>query len=903
MKLTIVQVQEPSETGKKWELDQSGGLKKTVLGHLLRGTAVVETFPSLETFVARLSGLRPNETLISGTMKDGADVGSIVTKKVFQGLSDAQKSGKLTRSNDHFDWPDGPGILMLDFDAPKDGVLVDPEECILQLESCVPELLGVSRVIYPSGSSHIFNVEKGVDETGLRGFHVYVPIDDASAIPTIAKVIEARLWNAGHGRYEVSKSGALLPRTLIDQSIYTPCHLIFAGGAVTGPGLEQRRGAPMIENGDGGMLRAADLPIVSDEMRHADAAKAKAKAAMAPVAEKVASTWRKKTVMVLTASGVRPAVAARIVQRAQGDELVGAFEIQAVDPKTGETLGLTVTAILADKERYDGWKTLDPMEPEYNGYKIVGMLLLSGKTPRLKSFAHGGKIYDLFPKADAISEADREILISEGETAAAVDLTLRAMMKTGLYFDKGDHLVRMSETGDVVMERDKLEYDLGRLLKYKREVRVHGDIDVHRTDPPRALLRQVLAHPNRGFPKLVAQVDHPVPRLDRSIIADAGHDPQTGLFVTRGLDDFASFVADADGNQIAQAIETCIAPFGEYDLSDDGLTAILCAVITAVVRPAIDLAPLTVIRSPSTGVGKGLIATALGMIALGKTPSIQTYPESEAELRKQILALLMSDTRVILYDNADGRRQSKTLAAAITAPVWSDRELGRSTMRKELPNRALLLLNGRSVVLSDGLARRVLPVDIRPKGPDHVFRRFANNPVRVATDTRDDIVGAALTLIAAVEPSFEPLGQVGSFPEWDRLVRGTVAWVAARDRRFKDPIEMFRTEIVADVEIDGRIGLLEFLESLVEGSGLTSPFAAADIVRVVSNNGSWPEFEEHLKSNSGSSPMPSARSVGTTLSSLRDQPVGDLCLRGIKRGGRLLWSVERAEAGAACTAA
>ena len=88
------------------------------------------------------------------------------------------------------------------------------------------------------------------------------------SIPRAGQVLFDRLWLAGFGRYEISKSGALLARTVMDATVFQPERLDFCGGAAVGKGLVQRLPEPVLFNGDAPYLdtRAA-LPDLTAEER------------------------------------------------------------------------------------------------------------------------------------------------------------------------------------------------------------------------------------------------------------------------------------------------------------------------------------------------------------------------------------------------------------------------------------------------------------------------------------------------------------------------------------------------------------------------------------------------------------------------------------------------------------
>jgi hypothetical protein len=211
-------------------------------------------------------------------------------------------------------------------------------------------------------------------------------------------------------------------------------------------------------------------------------------------------------------------------------------------------------------------------------------------------------------------------------------------------------------------------------------------------------------------------------------------------------------------------------------------------------------------------------------------------------------------------------------------------------MQTDLPNRCLILANGCNALTANGLARRVIPVEIAPAERSEMLKSYAFCPVQKMIETRDEIIGAALTLITALPAEFTTKGAVASFAQWDRIVRRTVAWVAEEDPQLTDPIKLFQQEITADAEQDGRRGLLEFLDRLID-LGLPERFFASDVVEAAQKNDLSPLLEHHLNAVSDSTTTMSTRSVGTILSLLKDQDVSGLRLCGRKRKGRTEWEV------------
>lgn len=892
MQFTIIEAREPALLTKEFKRSSNGLLTKVTHPYLTKGTATALEVNSMQEFGTIVLRLRHNEALVYGCCEHRrADV---VTKAAWRTLSDQAKATTVARSGDFFAFHDGPGIWMLDIDDDAEGNLIPPETALSLLDQHLPEAQGVPRLILPSASSHICDSKTGEDLTGLCGYRIYVPVDDARAIPHLATTLYTRLIAAGHRLADVTKDGKIRIKTLHDMTVHHPWSMDFASGATVGAGLEQRNREPRLINPDGPPLQTSQVVLSAADRQSENIALEQLKAGVKARAAEVKATWTKEKKQGLVSKGISSPKASRIIERATNGVLSGEFVLQIMKGAGEEPNRITVVEILNATNEYDGWYALDPMGTAGDTSQAYGTLLLKKRKPELSAFESGDPSYQLVDRVDAVDPDLRKIHIAEGKLSSAVDATIVAIASTGRFFNMGSALVDVQSGAAEALDADQTAYCLGAMIDYTRDARAGRDKYIQRCDPPEKLCRQLLKHQRPELPALNAMVDRPMPRPDGSLIENAGYDEKTHLYVSRGLDEFRTFNPNPSADDLKSAIATCFAPFREYRLDEFGKTAVLAAVLTAVIRPGLDLAPAILIRCPEIGAGKTAAALAFANITEAKQTSVQVKPEGEAEMGKRLLSLLLASTGVILFDNADGALRSKKLAALVTSATWSDRELGRSSMREDLPNRALLVINGRNVAPSDGFSRRVIPMNIVPQRRSDMMRTFAFSPDALAAETRDDIIGAALTLIAAVPEDFTCVGRVPTFAQWDRHVRRTVAWLRTVDGSLFDPLELIMSELRADSEIDGRLGLLEFIATLIE-KGLAEEFRAVDVLNTAREHDMLAELQEHLEAISASAPSMSSRSIGVIFGLIKNQDLEGARLVGVTRRGLTVWRIERAD--------
>jgi hypothetical protein len=149
-------------------------------------------------------------------------------------------------------------------------------------------------------------------------------------------------------------------------------------------------------------------------------------------------------------------------------------------------------------------------------------------------------------------------------------------------------------------------------------------------------------------------------------------------------------------------------------------SAFLVALLTAVCRPSLHLAPAVLLRAPpmsGAGAGKGLLARCICIIAFGHEPHAVTAGATSEELEKRIAAELIEGSPALFLDNLNYTAfKSNLLASAITERPARVRLLGRSQM-KPLNSSAFVILTGNGLTVSEDLARRFIAVDFDPREP------------------------------------------------------------------------------------------------------------------------------------------------------------------------------------------
>ena len=239
-------------------------------------------------------------------------------------------------------------------------------------------------------------------------------------------------------------------------------------------------------------------------------------------------------------------------------------------------------------------------------------------------------------------------------------------------------------------------------------------------------------------------------------------------------------------------------------------SALLVALLTAVCRPSLRLAPALMVHAPSysgAGTGKGLLVRILCAIAYGLAPRAMTAGSQRDELDKRLVAALIGAEQVLFLDNVNNTAlYSDMLASAITERPAYVRVLGSSKMVPLNPT-ALVTVTGNGLDLSEDLARRFLMVELDAGMEDPEARDFKGDILRDAMDRRVELLRDVLIIwrwgrLAEAEIG---LGRpLGSFHDWGRWCRDPLLALGCADpakrvtdAKGKDPRRMQIAELFA----------------------------------------------------------------------------------------------------------
>jgi len=301
--------------------------------------------------------------------------------------------------------------------------------------------------------------------------------------------------------------------------------------------------------------------------------------------------------------------------------------------------------------------------------------------------------------------------------------------------------------------------------------------------PPVYVVDTVLATPNPPLPVLTGIVGAPVFGPDGRLQLEPGYhaSSQTYYMPADGLR--LGSVPEKPSEQELDAARRLILSelLGEFPFTSDAERAHAVALLLLpFARQMIDGAtPLHLIEKPSPGTGASLMVNALHLVATGHPVTAMTEGRTDDEWRKRLTAKLLSAPAMVFVDNLRRRLDSAALSAAITAPVWEDRLLGKSEMVR-MPVLCGWVATGNNPALSNEMARRTIRIRLDAR-QDRPWLRTGFKHPRLGEwvkQERAELVRACLIIVqywrACQAPSYTAR-HLGMFESWGRVMGGILA--------------------------------------------------------------------------------------------------------------------------------
>jgi len=373
-----------AELSKRYWISDGSTIQKKPAAEMTDGTA--------ERLTIRFSGFQ--DILSKATTKQAAVYGSHSLEhqdkvKLVTAAKADPTNEVLARTKAFYEYRIGGGILMLDYDPSQYGRTLTPDELLFALESIHPELKTTAWIIRGSVSAGVHL--SGKEPSEIKGFHIYIPVSDASDIPRYGKLLFDRLWLNGFGYIALAKNGNKLIRTVIDGAVFSAERLDFICPPVlSGEGLVYT--PPNIIYQDGDFLDTRSLlDLTNDELLALKKLQDQAKQDIEPQAAIALDAWKEGTINAHVDRGKTREQATATVEKIISSGFQDLYGDYLLEFTTGT---VAVAEVLVKPQSFDDKALADPIEGRSYGATTAKFYWNNGK-PVINSMAHGGVTYFL----------------------------------------------------------------------------------------------------------------------------------------------------------------------------------------------------------------------------------------------------------------------------------------------------------------------------------------------------------------------------------------------------------------------------------------------------------------------------------------------------------------------------
>lgn len=278
------------------------------------------------------------------------------------------------------------------------------------------------------------------------------------------------------------------------------------------------------------------------------------------------------------------------------------------------------------------------------------------------------------------------------------------------------------------------EADLTRLLSQygvflKHDARARADLPV---DPPARMVHLLMSTQyKQAVPQVMGVVRQPFVLTDGSLCLTPGYHADLKVLAAFDPATFRKFAwtGKVSTSQAEESARFCEDLYREFAVEPSMKSTVLCAGLTAVQRGVLDRAPMILIQSNISGIGKSTLARVFALLVSEVPPSEISYPNSAEETGRTLFSALASAPACVLIDNIVGTLADyPALCTCLTEPLYESRVL-RTSSTKQVSTRALFVGTGNYVVPAADMRRRVLSMRLVAPDEHPEQRRFEREDI------------------------------------------------------------------------------------------------------------------------------------------------------------------------------
>ncbi|WP_338501547.1 DNA-primase RepB domain-containing protein [Sphingomonas kaistensis] len=382
------------------------------------------------------------------------------------------------------------------------------------------------------------------------------------------------------------------------------------------------------------------------------------------------------------------------------------------------------------------------------------------------------------------------IRVVEGELQGMVDAAQVVLAATGEFFQSGGVIKRIvrdakGQVAAVPQNDADLTLALSGAADWERFDQKGESGKWRRCNPsPNCIRLLVQAQSYRFLPELRTIARQPLLGEEGRFIEATGYDSCSQIFCAFDPSKF-SRPEPTEGNARA-ALATLRHLLREFRFaSPQDEAAALSAIFTAVLRATLGRAPGFHIKAPAPGSGKSYLADVIARFASPGPAAKTSYPRTEDEATKMILASLIDAPAVLDFDDmSTDWRPFGAINRLLTSPTMTDRLLGTSKMAR-VSTDVLVLGSGNNTGPTGDLCRRVLVIHLDTGSETPATMRYEGDPLGEVEANREKYVACVLTIVEAYQSAGRPgapLRAIATYNGlWTEYCRRPLTWLGLDD--------------------------------------------------------------------------------------------------------------------------
>ncbi|MDP2073347.1 hypothetical protein [Hydrogenophaga sp.] len=377
---------------------------------------------------------------------------------------------------------------------------------------------------------------------------------------------------------------------------------------------------------------------------------------------------------------------------------------------------------------------------------------------------------------------------------------------SGIFRSRGSVLLRPARAQAVISDASRV----ARVVKWNERKKAFVTCDL--PDPiAQAFIELGIEQPD--IPSVVGVIRCPVMREDGSLMTERGYDAASKLILA-GNEDWSLLrvAANPSREQAKRALAWLLGTaYRDFPFADEVSKAVaVSALLTAVIRPAIDCAPVHGFSAPQYGAGKSLQAAFAAVVATGGKASMMAPGHNQEEFEKRVDAAIIAGDPVVILDNLSRPLSGDNLCAAITSDSATVRPLGSSTQVR-VRTSAFWMATGQNLAVKRDMHRRTVVgyIDARMERPETRSGFAIPDLLAWAAENRMLILSAVYTLLRAhAQAGFPSEGEktLGNFEAWTRRVAHCLVWLG-----LENPVRSQERLREDDPELQARVTLMQTL--------------------------------------------------------------------------------------------